>query len=116
MQIGEVARRTGVSVSRIRFYEARGLLPKAARADNGYRSYGADAVAILDFVDRAQRLGFSLAEIREGMPHPGAARPSPSIIVAALHQKEAEIDRLIEAAIAKKRAIASLLDELRCAA
>jgi len=116
MRIGELARRTGVSVSRIRFYEVRGLLPKAARADNGYRSYGPDAVAILDFVDRAQRLGFSLAEIREGMPDPSMVMLSPSIIVAALHQKQAEIDRLIEAAIAKKRAIAALLDELRCAA
>lgn len=116
MRIGELSRRADVSVSRIRFYEARGLLPKAPRADNGYRSYGPDAVAILHFVDQAQSLGFSLAEIRVALPDPSAVMPSPSIIVAALHQKEAEIDRLIEAAIIKKQAIASLLDELRCVA
>lgn len=116
MQIGELARRTGVSVSRIRFYEARGLLPQAPRTDNGYRSYGPDAVAILYFVDQAQRLGFSLAEIGEGMPNAPREMPAPSAIVAALCHKAAEIDRLIQAATAKKQAIVSLLDELRCVA
>ncbi len=116
MRIGEVAQRTGVSVSRIRFYEARGLLPQAPRMDNGYRSYGADAVAILDFVDQAQRLGFSLAEIQKKMPDPSREMPSSSAIVAALRQKDAEIDRLIQVATARKQAIASLLCELRCVA
>lgn len=114
MRIGELARRTGVSVSRIRFYEARGLLPQAPRMDNGYRSYGANAVGILHFVDQAQRLGFSLTEIQHGMPDPSWELPVPSAIVAALRQKEVEIDRLIVAATAKKQAIALLLAELRC--
>ena len=116
MRIGELARRTHVSISRIRFYEARGLLPQPPRTDNGYRSYGADAVAILHFVDQAQRLGFSLAEIQKAMPDPLREMPAHSAIVAALHQKNAEIDQLIEAATAKKQAIASLLEELRCVA
>lgn len=90
--------------------------PRPPRAHNGYRRYGEGAAAILHFVDQAQRLGFSLAEIKEGMPDPRAALPSSSTIVVALLQKEAEIDRLIEAAKAKKKAIAALLDELRCAA
>ena len=116
MRIGQLAQRTGVSVSRIRFYEARGLLPQAPRMDNGYRSYGADAVAILDLVDQAQRLGFSLAEIQQKMPDPSRGMPASSAIVAALHQKNAEIDRMIQVATARKRAIASLLGELRCVA
>ena len=114
MRIGELARRTRVSISRIRFYEARGLLPPAPRTANGYRSYSVDTVAILHFIDQAQRLGFSLAEIQEGMPGPLGEMPTPSAIVAALRQKDAEIDRLIQAATAKKQAIASLLEELRC--
>ena len=115
MRIGELARRTNVSISRIRFYETRGLLPQAPRTDNGYRSYGADAVAILHFVDQAQRLGFSLAEIQKGMPDPTREMPTQSAIIAALRQKDAEIDQLIEAATAKKQAIAALLEELCCA-
>jgi len=82
--------------------------------DNGYRIYGEDAAALLHFVDQAQRLGFSLAEIKAGMPDEGAATPSPTKIVAALRQKEAEIDQLIAVATAKKKAIAALLEELRC--
>lgn len=116
MRIGDLARQTDISISRIRFYEARGLLPQAPRTANGYRSYGADAADALRFLDQAQRLGFSLAEIKGGMADGDGAMPSPSMIVAALHQKEAEIDRLIEAAAAKKKAIAALLDELRCVA
>ncbi|RYF30055.1 MAG: MerR family transcriptional regulator [Comamonadaceae bacterium] len=114
MQIGELATRTGVSVSRIRFYEGRGVLPMASRTGNGYRSYGEDAVAILNFVDQAQRLGFSLVEIREGMPDKGAATPAATTIITALRRKDAQIDQLIESAIAKKKAIAALLDELQC--
>lgn len=116
MRIGELARRTGLSISRIRFYEAQGLLPTAPRETNGYRSYGEDAVAILYFVDQAQRLGFSLAEIGDGMPERGSSIPSASKIVAALRLKNAEIDQLIEAATAKKTAISALLAELQCVA
>ena len=114
MQIGKLAKRAGLSVSRIRFYEARGLLPKVPRQANGYRSYGEDAVAVLHFVDQAQRLGFSLAEIGEATPNSGGPLPSPTTMVTALRRKEAEIDRLIEATMAKKQAIAALLEELRC--
>ncbi|RYF59355.1 MAG: MerR family transcriptional regulator [Comamonadaceae bacterium] len=114
MQIGELARRTGVSVSRIRFYEARGVLPEASRMDNGYRRYGEDAAVILNFVNQAQRLGFSLAEICEGMPDKGAAAPAATTIIAALRRKDAETDRLIDSAITRKKAIAALLEELQC--
>lgn len=115
MRIGELARETGISISRIRFYEARELLPQAPRTANGYRSYGVEAADALRFLDQAQRLGFSLAEIKRGMPDPNGATPSPSMLLAALQQKEAEIDRLIEAALARKKAIATLLVELECA-
>jgi len=115
MRIGWLARETGISISRIRFYEARELLPQAPRTANGYRSYGAEAADALRFLDRAQRLGFSLAEIKGAMPNPNGLTPSPSAIVAALRQKDEELDRLIQGATAKKQAIAALLNELRCA-
>jgi DNA-binding transcriptional MerR regulator len=114
MRIGELARRSGLSVSRIRFYEARGVLPETPREANGYRSYGPDALVILNFVDRAQQLGFSLTEIRTSMTGLKAAVPSSATIVAALHTKRDEVDKLIEVATRKKDAIAALLDELRC--
>ncbi len=63
--IGTVARRAGVPIDTIRYYERQGLLPEPARRASGYRSYGEGAVAQLKFIRRAKTLGFSLDEIRD---------------------------------------------------
>jgi len=65
LQIGQVARRTGVSIDAIRFYEKAGLLPAPARSSGRYRLYDARALEDVAFIQKAQRLGFSLEEIRQ---------------------------------------------------
>jgi MerR family transcriptional regulator, copper efflux regulator len=65
MSIGALAKQAGLSVETLRFYEREGLLEKAARNRSGYRAYGPDASRRLQFIRRAQDLGFTLAEIRE---------------------------------------------------
>lgn len=65
MLIGEVAAAAGVEVSTVRFYERRGLLRPAGRTGGNYRRYADDAPVTIRFVRRAQRLGFTLAEIAE---------------------------------------------------
>jgi DNA-binding transcriptional MerR regulator len=65
LQIGQVARKTGLSIDAIRFYEKEGLLPPPSRTQAGYRLYREREVADLEFIQRAQQLGFSLSEIRE---------------------------------------------------
>lgn len=65
LQIGKVAKRTGLSVDAIRFYEKSGLLRRPARTQGGYRLYEEREVADLEFIQKAQQLGFSLNEIRE---------------------------------------------------
>ncbi len=65
LQIGQVAKKTGLTVDAIRFYEKSGLLPRPARTEAGYRLYHERQVADLEFIQRAQQLGFSLNEIRE---------------------------------------------------
>ncbi len=65
MTIGQVAAGAGVNIQTVRYYERRGLLPRAPRTASGYRQYDPDAVARLRFIKRAQDLGFSLQEIAE---------------------------------------------------
>ena len=66
-QIGELARRTALSIDAIRFYERRKLLPPASRSAGRFRLYTPDAIERLRFVRRMQGLGFSLQEIKELM-------------------------------------------------
>lgn len=64
MGIGELARRTGVNVETIRYYERAGIVPAPPRTEGGHRAYDTGFVRRLTFVARARRLGFSLQEIR----------------------------------------------------
>jgi MerR family transcriptional regulator, copper efflux regulator len=64
VQIGELAKKAGVSVQTVRFYERRGLLPNPLRKVSGYRVYGETDLNRLLFIRQAKALGFSLEEIR----------------------------------------------------
>lgn len=65
LTIGTVAKRAGVPIDTIRYYEREGLLPEPLRTASGYRSYGHGTVAQLRFISRGKALGFTLEEIRE---------------------------------------------------
>ncbi|KRE89311.1 MerR family transcriptional regulator [Frateuria sp. Soil773] len=65
LTIGAVAKRVGVAIDTIRYYEREGLLPEPLRRASGYRSYGEGTVAQLRFIRRAKDLGFTLEEIRD---------------------------------------------------
>jgi len=62
-KIGELAKRFGVTVRTLRYYEEIGLLP-AARLESGYRAYSEEDAQRLRFVLKAKRAGFSLEEIQ----------------------------------------------------
>ena len=65
LTIGAVAKRVGVAIDTIRYYEREGLLPEPQRRASGYRSYGDGTIVQLRFIRRAKDLGFTLEEIRE---------------------------------------------------
>lgn len=113
MRIGELARASGVSASRIRFYEKNRVLPPPDRRANGYRDYPAERVAVLRFIDGAQALGFTLAELGVVFARTNAALPSPDAMIAGLEQKYDELSRHIRAATARRREVATLIAELR---
>lgn len=78
LTIGELARRAGATSSMLRFYEREGLLGAAQRSPAGYRLYSAASERQVLFIRRAQRLGFSLADIRALLEESGeAARARP---------------------------------------
>lgn len=62
---GQVARKAGVNVETVRYYERFGLLPKPPRRTSGYRQYSDEALRRLRFIRHAKELGFSLKEISE---------------------------------------------------
>lgn len=64
MQIGAVAKKIGLSVDAIRFYERNSLLPRPPRTQGGFRRYAESDVETLAFIRRVQGLGFRLSEIR----------------------------------------------------
>lgn len=68
MRIGELAKISGLAPSRIRFYEARGLIKSVERKANGYRDYAPDTEWVLEIITAAQAAGFSLEEIRQLLP------------------------------------------------
>lgn len=65
MNIGTVAKVSGVPAKTIRYYEEIGLISEAIRGDNGYRQYRQDDVEILRFIQRARKLGFSVKDVSD---------------------------------------------------
>ena len=64
MRIGELSKLSGVAVETIRFYENEGLIPKAARSMNNYRSYTESHLKRLQFIRHCRSLDMSLEDIK----------------------------------------------------
>jgi MerR family transcriptional regulator, copper efflux regulator len=112
MRIGELSKKMGISTSRIRFYEKHDVLPKPNRNGNGYRAYPDAAVKILELIDAAQQLGFSLNEIRAGLSEAAPNLPSQAAMTKALRSKLDHIDQHIKDVRARRRQIVKLLKEM----
>lgn len=93
MKIGELAQRTGLAASRIRFYERIGLLQTVERQPNGYRSYPDEAVLMLNLITNAQQAGFSLDELRTLLPA-DLEQWQHSSLVDAIERKIRDIEAL----------------------
>ena len=101
MQIGAVATRSGLTTDTVRFYEKQGLVAKPLRSAGGFRLYSAADVDRLRFVSRAQKLGFSLEEIRELLLLRDSGSEGCSHVhglltekIAMVHQKLQELRRM----------------------
>ena len=95
--IGEVARRAGLNVSAIRFYEAEGLLPQAPRMA-GQRRYSNETLSRLGVIDVAKRAGFSLDDIRILLDASDKGEPAHNRLQELAERKLPEVDELIRRA------------------
>ncbi|MGH7307440.1 MAG: MerR family DNA-binding protein [Candidatus Rokuibacteriota bacterium] len=107
--IGEIAKRSGASRKALRLYEAAGILPAARRTAAGYRIYGIDTLAVLSFVRQAQRLGFTLGEIKEIVAIREAGRPPCRHIRDLVRRKVEELDQQRSALEAIQDSLQALL-------
>jgi Hg(II)-responsive transcriptional regulator len=93
LSIGQVARRAGVGVETVRFYEREGLLEEPARRTSGYRQYSEQVVTRLHFIKRAKLLGFSLKEITELLQLRVDAQTSCEEVKQRTEAKIVEVER-----------------------
>ena len=96
MKIGELARRSGLAASTIRFYESKGLLKAVSRQTNGYRDYPLEAVAVLSIIANAQQTGFTLDEIRRIIAESQAGQSPCDEVREIVRQRLAELDTRLE--------------------
>jgi MerR family copper efflux transcriptional regulator len=110
LTIGNIAKRTGLSASAIRYYERQGLL-RPSRLLNGYRAYGEDAVKALRFLSQAQTLGITLREIKQLLELTrDGRRPCKAVRELAYHHLT-EIDERISQLRSLRHILRNLLSD-----
>ncbi|MGH9124566.1 MAG: MerR family transcriptional regulator [Acidimicrobiales bacterium] len=111
MSISEVAARSGMPVSTVRYYERIELVRPQGRAGNNYRQYDPSAVDCLVFIANAKALGLSLAEIRGLLDAwaTGDCGPLASRLQACLSNRVAQLRRRIEGDRRTERRVRALL-------
>ncbi|MFP4561520.1 MAG: MerR family transcriptional regulator, partial [Thiohalorhabdus sp.] len=108
--IGRAAEEAGVNVETIRYYHRQGLLPEPAGSSNGFREYPQSTVEQVRFIKRAQRLGFTLAEIKELLSLGGGHCEE---VRALAEEKLSEMDARIRDLSRMRESLASLLQRCR---
>ncbi|HCA9958049.1 MerR family transcriptional regulator [Klebsiella pneumoniae] len=108
MKIGDLAKATGLTPSRIRYYEAEGLINAPPRQNNGYRQYPPETALILMLIDRAQKFGFTLEQIRQVVPQ-GKGTWNHEGLVASLESRVEEIRFLQQKLMDNKATILNLI-------
>jgi DNA-binding transcriptional MerR regulator len=90
LTVSVLAKRTGVPSRTIRYWEKRGLLPKAERSHTGYRFFGAEGVQYVEFIRKAKGIGLTLSEIRTALALSRAGRnPCPEVARWVVQKAEA---------------------------
>ncbi|MFP5264523.1 MAG: heavy metal-responsive transcriptional regulator [Blastocatellia bacterium] len=111
LKIGEVSKRSGVGVEALRFYERQGLLGSPSRTGSGYRLYGEDVLERLEFIKRAQVLGFSLAEIARVISEKHAGQSPCAEVREIVRRRLGELDQRLNEMRRYREELAAALSE-----
>jgi MerR family mercuric resistance operon transcriptional regulator len=111
LTIGEVAKQAQVQVETLRYYERTGLVASPPRSDSNYRLYPQETVRRVQFIKRAQELGFSLKEIMELLELRATPETPCSDIRRRALDKITTIDEKIQTLTAMKHALGKLVEE-----
>jgi len=105
--IGTLAKRAGVGIDTVRYYERSGLLAPSRRLASGYRRYTALELSRLRFIRRAQALGFTLSEVRDLLAL--SAKRDVARVKRSAQSKLADVDRKIAALQKIREGLATLV-------
>ena len=109
--IGDVAKRTGVSAPTIRYYEEIGLLPSPTRSGAGYRRYTETTIEEVQFIRKAQALGFSLDEISTILQLSRSGQAPCAHVLSLAHEHLAAVDERLRQLRAFRRRLAADLEK-----
>lgn len=113
MKIGELAKRAGIGIETIRYYEREGLLLEPERRPSGYRLYDESTVERLEYVRRAKELGFTLAEIKELLDLSFTNRTCCEHIRHRVETKMADIEQKIQLLQQMKQSLDKIVEHCR---
>ncbi|CAL9485404.1 MerR family transcriptional regulator [Streptomyces althioticus] len=102
MRIGEVARRAGVSVRALRYYEEQGLLP-AERGPGGQRHYPASAVDRVGLIRELFAAGLASRSVREVLPSVYSGSVPPGLVEHLENERTRISERIAELSEARER-------------
>lgn len=110
LTIGQVAKRAGIGVEAVRFYERRGLIDRPHKPATGFRRYPPEVVARIEFIRRASAAGFTLRDVGELL----ALRARPAAPCAGVRSravsKVADIDRRLDELQRIRSALVTLVE------
>ncbi|HGM5581329.1 TPA: Cu(I)-responsive transcriptional regulator [Pseudomonas putida] len=109
MNIGQAARRSGLSAKMIRYYESIGLLKPALRTDSGYRLYQQEDLHSLAFIKRSRDLGFSLEEVSRLLTLWQDRQRASADVKALATQHIDELNRRIEEMVSLRDTLSELV-------
>lgn len=112
LTIGQLAKRVGIRASALRYYEAEGLLQPNGRSEAGYRLYDPAAEERLRLIQRAQRLGFSLSDIRTLLAGWEAGNLSDDALLATAEKRYLALEKQVTQLLALQHELALFLQDL----